>query len=243
VAIALGGLARHNVANALAAAAGARAMGATVAEVARGLSDFRPDPTQSPGRLNLFRLGDAVIIVDFAHNEAGLEALLDVADGIAREAGRAAETAGGSGGSGGPTPGRTAPITVIIGTAGDRPDDALVGIGRIAATRAQRVVVKETVRYLRGRTREDVVDRLLAGVEAGGGSRADVPVHETEVAALRAELDRPGVRVILVMCHAERDEVFHLLAEAGARAIDAAADLADLVGGPGLPGGGDRARA
>lgn len=42
VPIALGGLARHDLANALAAAAGARAMGASVEQVAEGLRDFRP---------------------------------------------------------------------------------------------------------------------------------------------------------------------------------------------------------
>ena len=55
--VALGGLARHNVANALAAAGGARALGMTIAQVADGLRDFRPSAERSPGRLNLFRLG------------------------------------------------------------------------------------------------------------------------------------------------------------------------------------------
>ena len=45
---------------------------------------------------------------------------------------------------------------MIIGSAGDRPDDTLRGIGRIAAERADRVVIKEMLRYLRGRTRESV---------------------------------------------------------------------------------------
>ncbi len=90
--ITIGGLARHNVANALAAAGGARGLGATIEEVSRdGLTDFRPDADRSPGRLNLFRLGAKVIIVDFAHNEAGIAAVLDVAQGIAGgAAGRAA---------------------------------------------------------------------------------------------------------------------------------------------------------
>ena len=43
------------------------------------------------------------------------------------------------------TAGRAAPITAIIGTAGDRPDDTLRGIGRIAAERAQRVAIKQTL--------------------------------------------------------------------------------------------------
>ena len=53
--IAFGGFARHNIANALAAAGGARALGATIAEVRAGLLDFRPTAGASPGRLNVFR--------------------------------------------------------------------------------------------------------------------------------------------------------------------------------------------
>jgi len=213
--IAIGGFARHNVANALAAAGGARGLGATLAQVRDGLLDFRPSAERSPGRLNLFRLGSQLVIVDFAHNEAGIAAVLDVAEGIA--AGSA---------------GRAAAITAIIGTAGDRPDDTLRGIGRIAAQRAQRVVVKETRQYLRGRTASSVVGELLDGVKAGGGVVADVPIYESETEALRAELNgrSPGTpRVIVLMCHEERDEVFALLKDLGARAVDAAEELTRLV--------------
>src|SRR5207302_3558371 len=70
VPITLGGLARHNVANALAATGGARAMGASIDDVVAGLRDFRPSADLSPGRLNLYRLGAWTVIVDFAHNEA-----------------------------------------------------------------------------------------------------------------------------------------------------------------------------
>ena len=223
VPITIGGLARHNVANALAAAGGARGMGATLGEVRDGLMDFAPDPVRSPGRLNLFRLGAKVVIVDFAHNEAGVAAILDVAEGIA--AGAA---------------GRAAPITVIIGTAGDRPDDTLRGIGRIAATRAQRVAIKQTLRYLRGRTAESVVGELLAGVKAGGIPVSEVPVYEDETQALQAELNgAPGAgaqagrsdapRVIVLMCHQDREEVYKLLARLGARPVDVASELGQLV--------------
>src|SRR5689334_18548563 len=175
VPITIGGLASHNVANALAASGGARGMGATLAQVRDGLIDFAPSAERSPGRLNLFRLGQKVVIVDFAHNEAGINAVLDVAEGIA--AGAA---------------GRAAPITTIIGTAGDRPDDTLRGIGRIAAERSQRVAIKQTLKYLRGRTARSVVGELLAGVAAGGGATADVPVYDSEVDALRGELNGVG---------------------------------------------------
>ena len=223
VPITIGGLARYNVANALAAAGGARGLGVSIEGVRDGLIDFRPSAERSPGRLNLYRLGARVIIVDFAHNEAGVAAILDVAEGIA--AGAA---------------GRAAPITAIIGTAGDRPDDTLRGIGRIAAERAQRVVIKQTLNYLRGRTPESVVGELLAGVRAGGGRVADVPVYDSETAALRAELNgaaghvpdgrRPDApRVIVLMCHEDRNGVYELLASVGARPVDVASELTELV--------------
>ncbi len=223
VPITIGGLAAYNVANALAAAGGARGLGAAVGEVRDGLVDFAPDPLRSPGRLNLFRLGAKVVIVDFAHNEAGLAAILDVAEGIA--AGAA---------------GRAAPITVIIGTAGDRPDDTLRGIGRIAAARAQRVAIKQTLHYLRGRTAESVVGELLAGVTAGGVPASEVSIYHDETQALQAELNgAPGAqanggrpdapRVIVLMCHQERNEVFALLAGVGARPVDVASELSQLV--------------
>jgi cyanophycin synthetase len=219
----IGGLAPHNVANALAAAGGARGLGATIAQVRDGLVDFAPSAERSPGRLNLYRLGARVIIVDFAHNEAGVAAILDVAEGIA--AGSAA---------------RAAPITAIIGTAGDRPDDTLRGIGRIAASRAQRVVIKETLKYLRGRTAQSVVGELLAGIKAAGVSAADVPVYRSETEALRAELNgsaaaavgggRPDApRVIVLLCHEEREAVFELLAQVGARPVDVATELTELI--------------
>jgi cyanophycin synthetase len=153
VPITLGGLARHNVANALAAAGAARGLGVTLTQLRDGLTDFEPSSERSPGRLNLFRLGARIIIVDFAHNEAGMSAVLDVAEGIA---------GGGAG--------RSAPITAIIGTAGDRPDDTLRGIGRIAGKRAQRVAIKDPevppwTEPRIGRRRDHGRDRLRAPVD------------------------------------------------------------------------------
>ena len=213
--IAFGGLARHNVANALAAAGGARALGASIEDVARGLTDFRPTAATSPGRLNVFRNGARIVIVDFAHNEAGTNAVMDVAAGIA------------SGGAG-----RMTPITIIIGTAGDRPDDTLRGIGKIAAQRAQRVAIKESLHYLRGRTRQSVVGELLEGVAAGGVRKDAVPVYESETAALRAELNggpAGAPRIVVVFVHEERDAVMRLLPELGFRPIESAGELVKLV--------------
>jgi cyanophycin synthetase len=210
--VALGGLARHNIANALAAAGGARALGATREQVGAGLRDFRLSPELSPGRGNLFRLGRRTVIVDFAHNEAGTEAILEVARGLADRDDVAA------------------PVTVIIGTAGDRPDDTIRGIGRIAAGLADRVVIKETLNYTRGRPREEVVALLRAGVAeaspATGEHRSSdgvAAVQPTETAALGAVLDEPdGPGVVVLFCHEERDAVFALLAARGATPLELA---------------------
>jgi hypothetical protein len=67
-----------------------------------------------------------------------------------------------------------------------------------------------------------------------------VPVYETETAALRAELNgaaghevsggRPdAARVVVLMCHEEREAVFALLDELGARPVDVASELTTLV--------------
>jgi cyanophycin synthetase len=221
--IALGGLATYNVENALAAAAGARAMGATIEEVRHGLIGFRPSADASPGRLNLFRHGGRIVLVDFAHNEAGVAAVLGVAAGIA-----------------GGAAGRAVPISVIIGTAGDRPDDTLRAIGRIAGREADRVAIKETLRYLRGRSREEVVERLREGLAQAGLAPTAAPLYESEVQALRAELDAAATadgrpirgeagRVVVLLCHEDRPGVFALLADRGYRPITTAADLLDLV--------------
>ena len=111
VPITIGGLARHNVANALAAAGGARGLGATIEPGPRRADrTSRRAPSARPAASTCSASGRRSVIVDFAHNEAGIGAVLDVAQGIA-----------------GGAAGRAAPITAIIGTAGDRPDDTLRG--------------------------------------------------------------------------------------------------------------------
>lgn len=217
--VALGGAARHNVANALAAAAGARAMGVTREQVASGLRDFQPTPDLSPGRLNLFRLPDGrIVIVDFAHNEAGATVILEVAAAVAHGA----------------------PVTAIVGTAGDRPDDAIRAVARAAAGGADRLVLKETLHYLRGRERSDLVRLLRSGAAEAGRDGNSVPLHETELEALATELDRPAAgpgEVVVLFCHEQRAEAFELLAARGAQPLAPAVTGANRPDGlqPGSP--------
>jgi cyanophycin synthetase len=210
----LGGLARHNIANALSAAAGARAMGATIEQVAAGLGGFGASLDARYGRLDLYRRGDTTVVVDFAHNEAGVAALVAVGEGLA---GDRASRAG------------SRCLAIIIGSAGDRPDDTLRGIGRIAAEHVDRVVIKEMLHYLRGRTRESVVGELRAGIASGGGDPNEVPVRPDEPSAIRSQVAPDGTiadtglpGVLLVLCHEDRAGVVRTLEELGFEPVTSA---------------------
>ena len=173
-----------------------------------------------PGRLNLYLNGRRLVIVDYAHNEAGLAALLDTAEALLGPRGR-----------------RTGTLSAIIGTAGDRPDDGLREVGRIAAARADEVAIKESLTLLRGRTRAGVVGELKGGVRAAGVAVSHVPVYEDEPAAVRGELTAPGrlaarddgtPRTVLLMCHSQRDEVEAYLKATGFIAVEEIGDLAEF---------------
>jgi cyanophycin synthetase len=219
VPVVLGGVARHNVANVLAAVAGARAVGASLAAVRAGVRTFVPTTDDSLGRLNIFRDDHRVVVIDFAHNEAGVAVLLDVVDAIARSLG---------------TGGRPAPISGIVGLAGDRPDDTLRGVGRQVAARVDRFVQKEMLHYLRGRTRESVLGEIRAGALEGGW-KDEIPVYLDEPSALAAELDRTETaeqpEVIFLLCHEDREGVYDLIAARGLKPVDKPKDLARLVAG------------
>jgi cyanophycin synthetase len=220
VPVTLGGVAAHNVSNALAAAGATRALGVSLRDVAAGLRSFVPTAEDSRGRLNLFRDEQRVVVVDFAHNEAGVGVLFDVVDAIARSLGNG---------------GARAPVSAIVGLAGDRPDDTLRGVGRIVAGRVDRFVLKEMLHYLRGRTRESVLGEIRAGARDGGWT-GEIPIYIDEPTALAAELDRsedaPRPEVIVLLCHEDREGVYDLIAKRGLRPITDPAELAKLVASP-----------
>jgi cyanophycin synthetase len=220
VPVTLGGVATHNVLNAMAAAGATRALGVTLKDVGAGLRSFVPTAEDSRGRLNLFRDDRRVVVVDFAHNEAGVAVLFDVVDAIARALGEA---------------GARAPVSAIVGLAGDRPDDTLRGVGKIVASRVDRFVLKEMLHYLRGRTRESVLGEIRAGAREGGWEGA-MPVYIDEPTALAAELDRTQAaerpEILVILCHEDREGVYKLLADRHLRPVTDPAELAKLVASP-----------
>jgi cyanophycin synthetase len=194
----LAGLSRFNVENALAGTSAALAVGVPRDVVVEGLRTFRADAEHNPGRMNIFSLARAdaqpvTVVVDLAHNEAGLEALLEVMTGVRRIGGRS---------------------LLGLGAVGDRQDDLIERLGEIGAMGSDVVAICHKHHYLRGRTAEELESLLRAGAERVGVP--DVPAYPTEVAGLAALVAQaePG-DVVGLMCHAEREAVYTWLTEHG----------------------------
>ncbi|MDQ6935482.1 MAG: Mur ligase family protein [Actinomycetota bacterium] len=187
------GLSSFNVENALAAASAALAADIDRQFVVEGLRTFLPDAEHNPGRMNIFSLDDVTVVMDLAHNEAGLEAMVEIMRGVRRPGGR---------------------LLLVLGAVGDRQDDLIEKLGEIGARDADEVVIAHKERYLRGRTLEE-----LGGLLRSGAARVGidvVPEYPTELDALRALVGRaePG-DVVGLMCHAQRQEVYAWLASEG----------------------------
>ena len=190
----LAGLSRFNVENALAAASAALAIGLPREAVVEGLRSFRPDAEHNPGRMNFFSLRrrDLSVVMDLAHNEAGLEALLEIMGGVRRPGAR---------------------LLLGLGAVGDRTDELIDALGEIGAKGSDVVAIGHKERYLRGRTMDEIDALLRAGAARVGVD--DIETYPTEVeglAALVAQAE-PG-DVVGLMCHAERQEVYDWIADA-----------------------------
>jgi cyanophycin synthetase len=132
-------------------------------------------------------------VIDLAHNEAGLEALLEVMAGVRPPGSR---------------------LLLGLGAVGDRTDDLLGRLGEIGAMGADVVAIAHKERYLRGRRLEELDGLLRAGAERVGVT--DVASYDTEVdclAGLVAQA-RPG-DVVGLMCHAQRTAVYAWIQEHG----------------------------
>jgi cyanophycin synthetase len=190
-----GGLAGFMVENALCGAAGAYAAGATLQQVAEGLKTFENNTQKNPGRLNVFDVQGVTVIVDYAHNEAGLQVLLDFAHSLRNE---------------------DAKLISVIGSAGDRTATSLRELGRIAATRSDHVIAKGTVKYLRGRTLEELMALYIDGIKAGNAPSYSVAEGERAGVERALGLADPG-DVIATMAHEESLEIHEYLRSIGAR--------------------------
>jgi cyanophycin synthetase len=193
------GRARMMVQNAMAAAGAAHAAGAHLHDIRQGLRSFTTSIYQAPGRLNVFELDGMKVILDYAHNAAGLEQLGAFVDQLASDS-AVAERPGEAA--------RAANLVVgVVATAGDRRDEDMRELGRVAARHFDEVIVRED-RNPRGRRRGETAELVVEGVRE---AMRDGPVRVGTVEAVLDEMDavrraldrgRPGDLVVLCVDYA-----------------------------------------
>jgi cyanophycin synthetase len=185
------GVSSANVMNAMQAASAALGIGMPSTAVVKGLRSFVLDPERNPGRANLFELEGRIVVIDYAHNEAGMGSLVELCAGLRRH-------------------GRETWLAIC--TAGDRSDEILHAFAYRAARGADHVVIAELLHYLRGRDRQELLDRLTAGARDGGAESVDV--YADELSALRAMVERSRRGdLVAVTALGMRPEIFAWLAD------------------------------
>lgn len=174
--ITLGGAARHNVANALAAAALTWYLGISLENIQSGLKSM--SQAENPGRCNVYDIDGVKVLVDFAHNPAAMHALFDMAQAISAER-----------------------RVLCFGQAGDRPDGLIRDMTRDAAgIGLDKVIVSELAQYHRGREHGDVFAVIRDELVGCGLDESAIAHYEEETESFDAALEwaQPGDLVIML---------------------------------------------
>jgi cyanophycin synthetase len=172
------GTARFNVENALAAVAIATGLGIAPEDIQAALSMFHSSFEQNPGRMNIYDEHGFRVVMDYAHNPAALEALLDVLRQMRPRYNRMIGT---------------------VSTPGDRRTEDIKEMGRISARDFDLLVFRELPDN-RGRLAGEVLSLLREGAIEGGADPRKIicvgPEEEATEICLRSA--RPGDLVVLM---------------------------------------------
>ncbi|MDC8005893.1 cyanophycin synthetase [Aureisphaera galaxeae] len=137
-----GGKATFMIQNVLAAVLAAHVRGISIEDMKAGLETFIPSASQTPGRLNLFKFENFTILLDYAHNPAGMRALQKFTDNLEC----------------------TVKVGIIAGI-GDRRVEDNNEMGGIAAEMFDEIIIRQDKR-LRGKTEEELIKMLNDGIIA-----------------------------------------------------------------------------
>ncbi|MEM8602246.1 MAG: cyanophycin synthetase [Cyanobacteria bacterium P01_H01_bin.121] len=170
----LDGKAPFMIANALAASVAAFAHGVEVEEIRAGLRSFTASSQQTPGRMNLFNLGEFHALVDYAHNPASYQALAGFVNNWS-----------------------TGQRIGVVGGPGDRRDEDFVELGKLAAGMFDRIIIKEDDDN-RGRPRGDAAYLIKSGIREHN-PEADYETILDEVAAIESALENASEGSLVVI--------------------------------------------
>ena len=171
VPLTLGGAARFQRQNILAAIAAAYVQGMRYDDIRAGLLSFFPSPALTPGRLNVLRLRNGGrVLVDYAHNEAAIDGLMEMVSHF-------------------PARRRIG----VLAVPGDRRDEDIRAAGRTAAAKGHLdlAIVKED-QDLRGRDPGEVARLITEGLRAAGLPQEKIIQIPSEVDAVAKAMDMVG---------------------------------------------------
>lgn len=151
-----GGRATYNIQNILPTLLAGFIRNFKIEDMRIALQTFIPGPAQTPGRMNIFRFKNFEVMVDYAHNAAGFEAIADMLSKI-----------------------KAKHVGIIAGV-GDRRDEDTIALGKLAAKMFDEVIIRQD-KNLRGRTEQEIIDLLTKGIaEIDPNKKVTVIKKETE---------------------------------------------------------------
>ncbi len=171
----LKGRARFNVQNSLAAVAALWAAGYNQAQITAGLQTFTSSVDQNPGRMNLFRIRDFHVLLDYAHNAESYKHIIETGRKLNHKR-----------------------LIGVITAPGDRYDAKLKEIGRICGAGFDHVIVRQMT-DLRGRPVGEAPRIIMDGVLEAGLDPQHVELILDEPEAIRhaIEMGRDGDLIII----------------------------------------------
>jgi cyanophycin synthetase len=172
----LEGRAGHNVQNAMFAAAMAFSMGLKLEDIRHGLRTFDTTFFQAPGRMNIYDEHPFKVILDYGHNPSAVEVMCQLVEGL--------EVAGRR--------------LCVLAAPGDRRDQDIFEIGRIAAGRFDHYICRRDDQ-LRGRRPDEVPELLRESLLANGVPADHIQVVPSEEAAVDAALRKAQAGDLLLI--------------------------------------------
>jgi cyanophycin synthetase len=169
------GKAVFNIQNILPAVLAGFIRGFKIEDMRLALETFIPSPTQTPGRMNMFQFRNFQVMVDYAHNSAGFNAIAKFLEKVEAK-----------------------PKVGIIAGVGDRRDEDIVNLGKIAAQMFDEIIIRQD-RNLRGRTEEEIIDFMLAGVKSIDPNK-EVKVIRSEIEAINYAINNAQKGAFIVIC-------------------------------------------
>lgn len=188
VPLTFGGKAEFMIQNVLPAVLTAHIKGMNIDDIKVALETFQPSPSQTPGRMNLFQFQNFQLLLDYAHNPAGMRAVKKFTDKI--EA--------------------SVKVGIITGV-GDRKDEDTFNIGKISAEMFDEIIIRQD-QHLRGGSADEIISILKKGIAAHDPNKK-VTVIKKEKEAVTYAIKNAQKDALIVICTEMVIEVTELVQE------------------------------